>query len=224
MIIAGIDEAGRGPVVGPMVVAIAIIDSEKQGFLSELGVKDSKKLSPAARERILSSLSKALIEYKIKIIYPPEIDLAVESEGYNLNLLECDAMAFLLNEVKSRPEAVYIDLPSTNSLSFTSCFVSKLREYNKKVKVIAEHKADDAYPVVSAASVIAKVARDKEIKELEKKYNVRIGSGYPADPVTKEFIQKNYSKYPFFRKSWQTYKNLSKPSKEKSLESFFKKK
>ncbi len=220
MIIAGIDEAGRGPVLGPMVVAIAVIDSESQDSLRQLGVKDSKKLSTRVRERMLSSLSKALLEYKTKIIYPPEIDMAVDSKSYNLNLLECDAMAFLLNEINSRPEEVYIDLPSTNSFSFVSYFTSRLA--NKKIKIVAEHKADDVYPIVSAASVLAKVERDKQVKELEKKYNVKIGSGYPADPVTKEFIQKNYSKYPFFRKSWQTYKKLAKETKEKSLDGFFK--
>ncbi|MDK2850042.1 MAG: ribonuclease [Candidatus Woesearchaeota archaeon] len=225
MIIAGIDEAGRGPLIGPLVLAIAVADSNAESLLTKLGVKDSKKLTKKTRERIFEQLKKTLIFFDYKIIFPAEIDFAVNSKEYNLNWLEADATAFLINKaVKSlNPkgkiiEEVYIDLPSTNQLAYVSYLKQRI---NSNVKIIAEHKADDTYPIVSAASIIAKVVRDNEIEKLKETYG-DFGSGYPADPKTQKFLKENFEKYNIFRKSWKSYQRLNSSS-EKPLNSFFKK-
>ena len=111
VLIAGIDEAGRGPVIGPLVIAITVIDQEQEGKLRELGVRDSKLLSPKQRESMFGPVSK-LCKHEILIIEPKEIDAAVESESSNLNWLEADKAILLLN--KLRPDIAFIDCPSNN--------------------------------------------------------------------------------------------------------------
>ncbi len=226
MIVAGVDEAGRGPVIGPLVLAIAVIDSEKESVLKTLGVKDSKKLSSKTRERIFGELKKTLLFFDYKIIFPAEIDFAVDSKEYNLNWLEADATAFLINKVNKELalknktlDEVYVDLPSTNQLAYVSYLKQRIK--SKDLKIIAEHKADDKYPIVSAASIIAKVIRDNEIDKLKKSYG-DFGSGYPADPKTQKFLKENFEKYNIFRKSWKSYQRLVS-KKDKSLNAFLNK-
>ncbi len=225
MIVAGVDEAGRGPVIGPLVLAIAAADSEKLDLLNDLGVKDSKKLSPKTRERIFKELKKNLNFFDYKIIFPAEIDLAVASKEYNLNWLEADATSFLINKaiknLNSKGKAIkelYVDLPSTNQLAYISYLKQRIKF---DIKIIAEHKADDTYLIVSAASIIAKVIRDNEIEKLRQIYG-DFGSGYPADPKTQKFLKQNFKKYDIFRKSWKSYKKLVSKN-EKSLNAFFRK-
>jgi ribonuclease HII len=92
-----------------------------------------------------------------------------------------------------------------------------------KVQIISEHKADKKYPIVSAASIIAKVERDKAIKEIEEKYG-EVGCGYPTDPKTIKFLEKylkKYGKYPeFVRKSWKPAKRLKTEAKSKQEKLF----
>jgi len=202
MIICGIDEAGRGPVVGPMVIAGFCIEEEKLPLLKEMGAKDSKAVSPKKREELNKALREVAYSYKIEVIEPEEIDNALKDAFLNLNWLEALYTAKIINKLK--PDKVMLDLPSNNKNNYLS-FVRK----NLKVEteLDAEHKADVTYPVVSAASILAKVERDKRVREIEKRIGKRIGSGYPSDPKTKEFLERYHSKYPdVFRKSWSSYK------------------
>ena len=210
MIIAGIDEAGRGPVIGPLVMAIAMIEESRLPELQELGVKDSKLIAPATRERLFIKL-KEICKFEIISLSPKEIDAAVDSDGAtNLNWLEADAGAAMLNS--HRPPKAYIDCPSSNPKAYTKYLLEKL---DYQPQLVVEHKADYKYLIVGAASILAKVTRDHAIEELKKKHKVEFGSGYPSDPVTSQFVRENFSRYDFFRKSWGTWKAAAEKSQKR---------
>ena len=215
-LVCGIDEAGRGPVIGPLVICGVMVDEEDEVYLQTIGVKDSKLLLPAKRREIFDTLKKTL-KYKFIIISPEEIDDALKSKESNLNWLEADKAAEIINELK--PEKVILDCPSTNIKQYSSYLEKKVND--KTIKIIAEHKADVNYVVVGAASIIAKVTRDNEIELIKKRIGINIGSGYPSDPTTQEFLAKNYKKYPeIFRKEWASYKNVANKKRQKSLGDF----
>ncbi|MBW2980420.1 ribonuclease HII [Candidatus Woesearchaeota archaeon] len=216
-LICGIDEARRGPVVGPLVICGALIDEAEIEELRKIGVKDSKLLTPKQRESLVSKIKKALRKYKIIKIEPEEIDKAVQGhEGLNLNWLEASKSAEILNELA--PDKAIVDSPSPNLQAYTRHLKKLLK--NKKIELNVTHKAE-RYPVVAAASILAKVTGDNEIKKLQSKIKEPIGSGYPSDPATKRFIKDNYDKYPdIFRKSWQPYKKIIKENQQKKLGEF----
>jgi ribonuclease HII len=213
--ICGIDEAGRGPVIGPMVMAGVLVDEHQQELLKSLGVRDSKQLLPKKREELAKQIKNIVKKYKVIIIPPVEIDEAVE--GINLNMLEVHKTAEIINFLK--PSTAYLDCPSTNIRKYTQ----EVQKYlsSKAVKIIAEHKADQNYISVSAASIIAKVIRDKEIATIQKSIKEDIGSGYPSDPITQIFLTKYHKKYPhIIRKSWATYKVLVAGRSQKTIGDF----
>ena len=214
-LICGIDEAGRGPVIGPLVICAVAVDERDLPKLQSLGVKDSKMLTPPARRRLAPLIKGVVKRHELVIVSPAEIDSAVLSGTMNLNWLEAVKSAELINRIN--PKKVILDCPSTN----TRAYVAYLRKHLKNdVEVVAEHKADVKYPVVSAASIIAKVARDAEIENLKGRFGVDFGSGYPSDPVTADFVKKNFSKFPFFRRSWMTFEQASGVKKQKTLGDF----
>ncbi|MFW5852929.1 MAG: ribonuclease HII [Nanoarchaeota archaeon] len=201
----GIDEAGRGPVIGPMVIAGAVLDNEGIVKLKDLGVKDSKLLSIKRREFLIDTIKKIAIDYKILILPPSDIDDALNSPTSNLNKFELINMAIIANSLKS--ERIVIDSPSNNIESFKNTIRIYMKDKNREI--IAEHKADDKYVSVAAASILAKVTRDREIEKLKLKHKIDFGSGYPADPKTIAFLAENYNKYDFFRKTWSSWKKVS---------------
>ena len=218
-LIVGIDEAGRGPVIGPMVISAVSIKEEDIHKLEEIKVKDSKQLSPAQRENLFSKIKLIAYDYKILIIQPKEIDEAVVSDDLNLNWLEAEKNALLINMLK--PDTAILDCPSNNIIAYRNYVKQRLE--NKKVKITAEHKADERYPVVSAASILAKVTRDAEIEKLKAKLGVDFGSGYPSDPKTKAFLEKYFENERYkdiFRKSWAPYIHLVKRKKQRKLIEF----
>ncbi len=214
MIICGVDEAGRGPVIGPMVMVGCNIEQKDEKLLKELGVADSKKLSPAKREELFDKII-ALVKYEVEILTPQIIDAALNDPYLNLNKLEALATARLLNKLK--PQKAFIDLPTKDASTY-------IAEINKSadvdVDIVAEHKADDNYAICSAASILAKVIRDKEIQKIKDEFGIDIGSGYPSDQKTRDFLKNNYKKYDFFRKTWQTYKDVADAKKQKKLGEF----
>jgi len=214
MLIAGIDEAGRGPVIGPMVIAIAAIDDSEMFQLHTLGVKDSKQLQPYKRRELYKKLIK-LTKHKIIIIPNTEIDAAVQDNVLNLNWLEAEKSAELINFIK--PKLAILDCPSTNLKDYKN-YIQKKIKIETELKV--EHKADVNHVIVSAASILAKVTRDREIEKLKKLHKVDFGSGYPSDPATVKFLEENYSKYDFFRKSWESYQRVARAKGQKKLGEF----
>ncbi|MFH1916598.1 MAG: ribonuclease HII [Nanoarchaeota archaeon] len=216
-ILAGVEEAGRGPIIGPMVMCICTIEESEEFELKALGVKDSKLLTPEQRERLFL-LIKSMTKSKIVIIPPKEIDAAVESKTMNLNWLEAKTTAKLIASLK--PDKAILDCPSNNIKAYTDYVRKGLPEKQKKMEIISEHKADVNHPIVSAASILAKVTRDKEIEKIQKTYKVEFGSGYPSDPRTIAFVKENWNLYPFFRKSWETYKKVAMEKTQKKLGEF----
>jgi len=212
MLLAGIEEAGRGPVIGPLVLAVAAIEEKKEKELQELGVKDSKMLSAKQREALFNVITD-MCEYEIIVVHPEEIDLALESANSNLNWLEAEKMAELINMVN--PEKVIIDCPSNNIESYEEYIKKRLRVSPKEMLV--KHKADRDHVIVGAASILAKVTRDKEIEKIKKRFKIEFGSGYPSDPSTVKFLKENWDKYPIFRKTWETWKKASKSKSQKRI-------
>lgn len=216
-LICGIDEAGRGPVIGPLVIAGALIDEKELYALERIGVRDSKLLTPSQRMHIFFQISGLLKHYEILIIPPEKIDAAVlDKTGMNLNWLEATTSAGIIDKLK--PDKVYVDCPSTNVQAYTRYIRERL--HYKKTELICEHKADATYIICSAASILAKVTRDKEIEKLKKEAGIDFGSGYPSDPRTTAFLEKYWNKYNFFRKSWISWQKYSKMKKQKKLGEF----
>lgn len=215
-LICGIDEAGRGPVIGPLVICGVLIDEKDEIKLKNIGVKDSKLLTPTKREDLFEKIKKIVKKYEILIVQPKDVDSFVESDHLNLNWLEANVSAGIINKLS--PDKAILDCPSPNTRAYKE-YVEKQLE--KNIEVAAEHKADVNYPVVSAASILAKVTRDAEIEKIKKKIGVNFGSGYPSDEVTQDFLKKNWNKYPeIFRKSWSSYKNFSEAKKQKKIDEF----
>ncbi len=217
MNVCGIDEAGRGCIIGPLVICGAMIDEKEEKHLKDLGVKDSKLLTPKQRERIAASLGK-YIKYQIIIVPAAEIDKNVLSEtGANLNWLEADKSVELVNMLN--PEKVIVDSPSPNLKAYHEYITERL--LHKKVELKTEHKADANHLIVAAASVIAKVTRDAEIEKIKAHVGEDFGSGYMADPRTAEFLKKAWDKHPeIFRHSWEPYQKIAGLKKQKKIGEF----
>jgi ribonuclease HII len=203
MLVAGVDEAGRGCVVGPLVVAGVAVKAEKLQSLAELGVKDSKLLTVKKREALYPEIIKLTEKYQIIKLPPAQIDKVVRSSRtlHKLNRLEAQTMAKIIETLK--PDEVFVDAADVIEHRFGNHISECLRF---TTKIISEHKADRTYPIVSAASIIAKVERDGEIAKLKIKYG-DFGSGYLTDSKTRLFLKRlldENGEYPScIRKSWK---------------------
>ena len=205
-LVCGIDEAGRGPVLGPLVIGGVCFEEKNLPYLRQIGVKDSKKLTTKKRKELASLIKNNCVSYKVIIVSAQEIDKR-EERKITLNRLEELKMADLLNELK--PGCIILDAADVNEERFGDS-IEKLLKYKPK-RIISKHRADDTYPIVSAASIIAKDTRDNIIDEFKLKYG-NIGSGYPSDQVTVKFLKEwiiKYKKAPkIARKTWQTTKKI----------------
>lgn len=212
--IAGVDEAGRGPVIGPLVVAGVMVSDES--VLRELKVRDSKKLTPLRRERLDVEI-KALARVESHMIPAEEIDI-LRSE-MSLNIIEAKVFATIIERL--RPDKVYVDSADVDEGNFRGYIQ---RELDFQPEIVSKHGADDIYPVVSAASIIAKVARDREIERIKGELGMDIGSGYPSDPKTISFIEKWIEEEgglpPYTRGSWKTAQRLLAKGMHSSLDDF----
>ncbi len=202
MLICGVDDAGRGSMIGPLVIAGISIEKSKIKKLQSLGVKDSKKLSPQIREKLYSQILKIISNYHICKISPCSIDKSVKN--HLLNSLEAKYMAKIVSKLS--PDVSYVDSCDVNP----SRFGKLISELSEKSKIRSYHFADSRFTVVAAASIIAKVSRDREIKRISKQFPV--GSGYPSDKKTttfvKDFLFKNGALPPHVRKSWKPVQKL----------------
>lgn len=217
--ISGVDEAGRGPVFGPLVIAgVSFSDDSK---LKRFGVKDSKKLSPERRRKLAVKIKQTADQFETLVI--PASDIDDMRKVMTLNEIEVNGFSKIIKKLK--PDIVYVDSADVNELRFKSDILAGL---SFKTEIVSKHKADDIYPIVSAASIIAKTERDEQVaniaKVLEKKIGIPLGSGYPADPITQRFLRKWVFKYdklpPNVRHSWKTAKNVLKQNSIRSLDEF----
>ncbi|PIU30424.1 ribonuclease HII [Candidatus Woesearchaeota archaeon CG07_land_8_20_14_0_80_44_23] len=217
-VVCGIDEAGRGPVIGPMVICGACFEKAQEKVLKKMGVKDSKLLSSAEREALFEKIKETCKgRYYAIIVSPSEID-AVVSEN-DLNWLEARKTAEIINFLS--PDEAIIDCPNPNCQVYENYIKKRLAGI--KVKITAEHKADFNYAFVGAASVLAKVIRDREIEKMKSEMKIDFGSGYPSDPLTKAFIEKNWEKKAFseiIRKSWAPVRERREQKAQKKIMDF----
>jgi ribonuclease HII len=171
-----------------------------------LGVKDSKLLSPRKRENLAAEITRIAEKHYIVKLAPTEIDRAVESTRklHKLNRLEAQTMSQIINVLN--PDEAYVDAADVLEDRFKHHIQEGLTVITK---ITSRHKADKIYPVVSAASIIAKVERDKEIAALKNAYG-DFGSGYLTDPKTMHFLKQwlqTHAEYPTcVRKSWKPAK------------------
>lgn len=202
MIVCGVDDAGRGSMLGPLVIAGISIDSKKLRKLKGLGVKDSKKLSPKTRETIYDKILELSNSHYVARIYPKTIDRNVAMHA--LNHLEAQYMAKVIK--KLQPDVAYVDSCDVKPIRFGK----EISHLANDAKVKSYHHADDKFVVVSAASIIAKVNRDRSIMRIRKKHD--IGSGYPSDSKTVSFVKSQIllkkDMPSFIRTSWKPVKEL----------------
>ncbi len=204
--VLGIDEAGRGCVIGPLVVAGVVIPHEHWGELSELGVRDSKRLSRSRRAFLATQIERLARRVIVLEIEPSELEA-------NLTEIELQAIAQIIRE--SKAECVYLDLPVGPSAR--DRFIQALCERvgTQKFELFAENRADAHYPVVSAASIIAKVYRDQAIERLRQEYG-DFGWGYPSELKTRAFLREFLARTGHFpscaRRKWRTLRKLTELS------------
>ena len=215
--IAGIDEAGRGCVLGPLVIAGAMVPENDIKKLEKLGVKDSKMLTPSKRESLAERIEE-IANIVVLEVGPCKID-NYKRRGINLNKVESMKFAEILNLLA--PMKAYIDGHERNTEKVKK-IISKMVRHD--MELIVENFADRTYPIVSAASIIAKVERDKKIEDLKKKHG-NIGSGYPSDEVTmtwlRNWLSENKGMPDFARKTWMTSEGLMKEKQQTKMNSFF---
>ena len=210
-LIAGVDDAGRGPIIGPLVIAGVLISEDQQEALREAGVRDSKLLTPALRTKLDVYVRGAASRVSLVEAQPKEIDDFVLHGGHlrKLNYLEARMMASVVADLA--PAEVFVDASDVNEARYGETIREFLPEHLKGMKIQSKHHADRTFPVVSAASIIAKVRRDRLVEALRNQYG-DFGSGYITDPKTMEFLRvwrRTHTEYPpIVRMSWKTINQL----------------
>lgn len=209
----------KGPVIGPLVIAGVLFEGDSE--LIKLNARDSKKIAPKRRGHLAEIIKKIAINYEILVISASDIDDM--RKVMTLNEIEVNAFSKVIDKLK--PDICYVDAADVNEKRFGKNILSKL---SFRPKVISKHKADEIYPIVGAASILAKTTRDEIVREiavdLEKKLNLPLGSGYPADSITKKFLKIWVETYgelpPHVRHSWKTAQKLMKESEMRTLDDF----
>lgn len=207
--ILGIDDAGRGPVIGPMILAGCLIDETTEKEFKRLGIKDSKELTPRRREFLACIIREKAETFEIVFAHPNEIDEKL-TNGTNLNHLEAIKIAEIINKINKGYNRikVIIDCPSVGIVKWADVLKTKIDNLSN-LEIVCEHKADKNHISVSAASILAKSAREKEMDGLRKIYGEEMGSGYTSDPSTIKFLENNAQRHEhsgIFRKTWETWR------------------
>jgi ribonuclease HII len=212
-VICGVDEAGKGSVLGPMVIAAVGISSED--ILEGIRVRDSKLLCAKERERLYKIIKKKCQVATVRLD-AQQIDIIRR----DMTLNEAVARSHAKVIVKLSPDIAYLDACDVNTFRYAEMVKNHLV---LPCEIISEHHADEKFPVVSAASIIAKVTRDRAIATLAKKYGT-IGSGYPSDPVTIHFLNSYINEHhvppPIARKSWKTVSAILSKKSQRRLNDF----
>lgn len=210
----GVDEAGKGAVLGPLV--IAAVGCRTARDLSGIPVKDSKLLSPSERSRLFDRITKKCIT-SLLVIDAADIDILRRCGS--MNLLMARAHAAVIREL--RPDKAFVDACDVIAARFGRMVAASL---DFPCTIISEHHADENRPAVSAASIVAKVTRDRLIHELSPAFG-EIGSGYPSDGKTVSFLEEYIREYrrppPCARSSWETVKTLIYRVEQSDLSRFF---
>ena len=221
-IILGIDEAGRGPVMGPMIYACAYWKEEyDKDIRKKFKFNDSKQLTPGDRERMFNQIKAHPNIIRYELIMLPSDYISKEMlkrQKVSLNQISQDSAKKLIKTARDKKvniRKIYVDTvgPAESYQILLTKYVN-----DKSIEVKVEAKADAKYECVSAASIVAKVTRDKEIEIIEKE-DKDCGSGYPSDPKTKEWLKDNYDNVFGFgrevRFSWKTVDTMFKENNNK---------
>ncbi len=221
----GVDEAGRGPVIGPLVVCAVAIPLDQYDFLKSAGVKDSKFLTKKKRKELQewfkqNSKTKQW-HYNLIICHPERIDSSSKNQG--LNVLETELFAEAINglpdDVKQSVQ-ILNDACDVKPQRFTDRIANQLKSWPwKDSTIISEHKADETDPFVGMASILAKEKRDMCVEEISAEVGFSVGSGYPSDPNTKNILPKllENNPHPQLRWSWVTVEREWKKIHDKEL-------
>jgi len=223
MLILGIDDAGRGPVIGPMVMAGCLVDLDIERQFRKIRVRDSKMLTPKAREFLAEKIREKAITYEVAVVHPDEID-SREGVGLNLNKIEAIKAAEIINKINKGFEKirVIVDCPSPNKISWRN-YLLKYVDKKDNLSLSCEHKADRNHVAVAAASILAKSTREAEIKKIKDKLGIEFGSGYSHDPITIKFLEEYFAKHKkdgIFRETWGTVVNHKNKKAQKKLRDF----
>ncbi len=212
--ICGVDEAGRGPVIGPLVVCGICVESDDA--LRKLAVRDSKKLTPARREALAPEIRKVA---RVEVVEVPAEEVDGLRRRMSLNEIEARIFASIIDSLC--PAKAYVDAADADEAKFGRLVRRSLK---REVEIVSEHRADDTYPIVSAASIIAKVQRDARIREIEEEIGEPIGSGYTSDPETIAFLERwtraRKCFPPHTRQSWLTSQNIMMMNSMRRLDEY----
>ena len=224
----GVDEAGRGPAIGPLVVCALSIPYEDRSILENIGVDDSKKLSKTRREtihnEIISNVEARGWEVGLIRSNAGEIDRWMESG--TLNSLEVKLFAEAITMTTERPSksTLFLDACDVNATRFGRDVSSALGDQWKDCKILSEHRMDSTDVITGAASIIAKVNRDSAIDQISRRLGVDIGSGYPSDSKSKIVINELCRevvlddclrrKWSNVKKTWERYHRKPLPRRE----------
>ena len=218
--IAGIDEAGRGPLLGPLVVAGVLIDSDKP--LKKIKVRDSKQLTPQRREDLATQIR--ALAHKIEYVIIPATDIDRLRQTKTINQIEVDAFAAIIDRLQ--PATCYVDAADVIEDRFGTAITKTLTTCHPII--VSKHKGDSLFPVCSAASILAKVTRDYHVRlieqELQEHLAMPLGSGYQTDPDTMTFLRawlKQYHTFPTcVRRTWESSRLLMQDHLTKKLDEF----
>ena len=220
MLTLGIDDAGRGPVIGPMILSGCLLDSKVEKELTKLGVTDSKQLTQKRREILAGKIKETAEAFETTITSPLEIE-ETNKQGIKLNEVEAIKAAKIINKLNKvdKKIKVVIDCPSPNLSKWTDYLKTKIDNLSN-LDISCEHKADKNHVSVSAASILAKTTREIEMDKIRKEYGKEVGSGYTSDPLTIKFLEKHAHKHHdsgIFRRTWATFKRAHSKGKQRTL-------
>ena len=199
-----------------MIITGVLIEEQDSDKLKRQGIKDSKLLTHKKRIELYKKIKKIAKKIETIKIEPKEIDEALESDTLNLNWLEAQKSAEIINKLS--PDKAILDCPSPNKEKYKDYVKNLLKD--KAIELLVEHKADVRFPACSAAGIVAKCIREEEVEKLKKKYG-NFGPGYTSNPITQNFLKENWEKYPeIFRKTWISWKNHKNAKDQKKLGEF----
>jgi ribonuclease HII len=211
-----LDEAGRGSFVGPLVVGGFCVAADRVEELGPLGAKDSKALTPAARERVFAALKTVGSRHHIALS-PRTVDCSVDRG--RLNDLEAETFARIIRDLA--PTVAYVDACDPNARRFG---LKVARLAGGATRVVARHHADRDLPVVGAASIVAKVERDAALSRLREDLGPELGSGYPSDTRTVRFVRATLADGRttpvWLRRSWATMQRVKPRRPARTLDGF----
>ena len=209
----GADEAGKGPVLGPMVAAAVRAPADA---IPE-SVDDSKRLAPARRQELADRLrSGAAVDVGVAVVTPARID----DPETDMNALTVAAQAEAIAAVAVDDDAVVVDAGDVDAERFGRRVGAGV---DAAVTVRSEHRADERHAHVAAASIVAKVERDARVEALSDTYG-DVGSGYPSDQRTRtflaEYVRENGELPGCARESWSTCDDVLAAAEQSSLADF----